>query len=305
MKLTLILLLVFSFIASAQTSEFVTFKADDDWQIHAKYSNPQNNKSFFLLLHAQKTSHTDFTNLFYHLQKHKYGYLALDLRGHGSSIYNLEGTTETYKTFALSGADNQFNKMARDIEGAIKFLASKEIGKERLIVMGSLLGANLAIKTAAIHQEVQGAITLSAVLNVNDVLSVNPMKAYGKRPLLFISGTDNKRQYKEFQLLENLAKRIAGEENVTTIIARTGLGASLLTSSTIGKILAWTKYQKLPTIVDSSTSTVNIPLSDIESLEAQEEDIIENNSGTVMPDEAEPDIETPVEEEDTIDDIEN
>ena len=271
MKAIFTFLLLLSCAIPAQSAEFVTFKADDNWQIHAKYSNPQNDKPFFLLLHAQKRSHLDFKNIFYHLQKHKYGYLALDLRGHGESIYIVEETTKTYKSFKLSGADNQFNKMARDIEGAIKFLADKEIPKDRLIVMGSLLGANLAIKTAAIHQEIRGVITLSAVLNVNYVLSVNPLKAYGKRPILFVTGTDNKRQYKEFQLLKDLAKTVSGEENITTVIEKNGAGSKLLTYNAIRKILAWTKNPKLPLIVACSTSTVNIPFSEPDDIDFEDE----------------------------------
>ncbi|MEA3306732.1 MAG: alpha/beta hydrolase, partial [Elusimicrobiota bacterium] len=229
---------------------------------------------------AQKKSLSDFNNIFPYLRRNNYGYLALDLRGHGESIYNLKETTETYKSFSLSGADNQFNKMARDIEGAIKFLESEEIPKERLIVMGAILGANLAIKTAAIHQEVRGVVTLSAVLNVNDVLSVNPLKAYGERPLLCITGTDNKRQYKEFQLLTNIAKITAGEENVTTVIAKRGFGSKLLSYTAIKKILAWVENPKLPTIVNSSTSTITIPFFEPEYMEfedmTQENTIAEN-----------------------------
>jgi len=132
MKFIIGLLFVFSFSSAAQ-SLTVTFKADDNWQIHAKYSNPQNEKPFFLLLHAQKKSHLSFKRIFYHLQKHKYGYLALDLRGHGESIYNLEkNNKKLIKSFKLSGADNQFNKMARDIEGAIKFLEEKGISKDKV-----------------------------------------------------------------------------------------------------------------------------------------------------------------------------
>ncbi|MCG2724981.1 MAG: alpha/beta hydrolase [Elusimicrobia bacterium] len=290
MRFITIPLLLFSLAISAQSAEFVTFKADDDWQIHAKFSNPKNNKPFFLLLHAQKKNLSDFKNIFPHFHRNNYGYLALDLRGHGKSVYNIDETTETYKTFALAGADNQFNKMARDIEGAIKFLESEGISKDRLIAMGSLLGANLAIKTAAIHQEIKGVITLSAVLNVNDVLSVNPLKACGERPLLFITGTDNKRQYKEFQLLKDIAKMSSGEENITTIVVKTGLGSDLLTSNVIRKILAWIKNPKLPTIVDCSTSTVNVPLPENNELyfeeppveetenEIQEDEIIEEET---------------------------
>ena len=169
--------------------------------------------------------------------------------------------------------------MARDIEGAIKFLESEEIAKDRMIVMGSLLGANLAIKTAAIHQEIQGVITLSAVLNVNDVLSVNPLKAYGKRPILFITGTDNKRQYKEFQLLKDIAKMSSGNENITTIIANRGSGAKLLNSRVIRKIFAWIKNPKLPPIFEDLNSTAiispNSNAIDFEEDEIQETEISE------------------------------
>ena len=291
MKLLSAIFLLFSIPLSGQTTEFINFQTDDNWQINAKYHNPENDKPVFILLHAQKKNLKSFKNIYRHFYKNGYGYIALDMRGHGDSLTNAEGSTETYKSFSIRGADNQFNKMTRDAEGAISFLSSQDISEDRMIIMGSVLGANLAFKVAAAHPDIMGVITLSAVFNVNDVLSVNPLKAYGKRPLLFIASANNKRRYKEFQILVNTAKLTAGEENVTTIIAKWGVGRQLLNLDTIKKILAWTNNPKLPAIVESSTCTAQVEFNDESEIDF--ENAMSDNIGEDNRDKSEEDREEP------------
>jgi hypothetical protein len=98
------------------------------------------------------------------------------------------------------------------------------------------------------------AIAISPALNVNDVLTVNPLRAYGKRPLLLIAGADRAKQYKEFQLLNDIAKMACGKSNVTVMVEGAGIGPDLVTKYTARRVLDWIKNPRLPEIVDLSTS---------------------------------------------------
>jgi hypothetical protein len=97
-------------------------------------------------------------------------------------------------------------------------------------------------------------IALSPALNVNDVLSVNPLRSYGKRPLLIVAGADRERQYKEFQLLNDIAKMACGKTNVTVMVEPKGIGPSLVNKYNVRRLLDWIKNPRLPGIVQFSTA---------------------------------------------------
>jgi alpha-beta hydrolase superfamily lysophospholipase len=233
----------------------MTLTTEDNWKLQAKYFKPVEDNPVIILIHAQKRSADEWKKLYPEMEKSDYGYLAMDMRGHGTSIVSPSGSTVTYKSFSIGGTDNEFNKMTRDVESAVNFLNSKSITDDRIILMGSVLGANLAIKTAAIRRGIKMVIAISPVTNVNDVLSVNPLRAYGKRPILIIYGAS--RYYNEFRLLNNIARSVCGRENTTTIVEAVGFGTNLLTRSTIRKIFEWLKHPSLPQVVIQSTATVH------------------------------------------------
>ncbi|GEM_PF-839086 len=253
MKQAVFSAIIFLFAANsfALKGKHVFITTDDNWTLHALYHNPYSDSQegdFFLLIHTQRKNLYEFSHFMRQIEKRGYGYLALDLRGHGKSLTAPNGSTTTYKTFRTGGIDNQYNKMTRDIDAAVKFLREHQIEEKRIILMGTILGANLAIKAAAINQNIGGVIALTPILNANDVRSVNPLRAYGKRPIFLISSARGKRQYKEFQLLNDIAKTRSGKENVTVSIQKRGVGAKLLNSYTIGQIFVWVKNFKLPTV---------------------------------------------------------
>jgi pimeloyl-ACP methyl ester carboxylesterase len=128
---------------------------------------------------------------------------------------------------------------------------------EQIVLVGSVLGANLAIKAAAIHPEISRVVAISPVLNVYDVLSVNPLRAYGARPLLMVAGAGSGRQYKEFLLLNDIAKRACGKENAAVIIESAGFGPKLITKYNVRRVLDWILNPRLPEILEVSSSTVD------------------------------------------------
>ncbi|MDQ7772157.1 MAG: alpha/beta fold hydrolase [Elusimicrobiales bacterium] len=261
---------------SQRAEEAVTFQAADGWNIHADYLPPEEGAPVVLLLHAHKSSSAEWRTFQAQLKRYGYGWLAPDLRGHGRSVTDPAGSTVTWKNFRHSGADNEYNKMIRDVDGALVFLSTRAVATERVIMAGSILGANLAIKTAAIYKEIPKVIAVSPVLNVNDVLVVNPLRAYGRKPLLMMAGANRERQFKEFQLLNDIAKISCGAENVTTLVEAKGFGAELVNRYSARRIMDWLRNSSFPPVVESSSTYVTGGLETVpwhgEATAAEEEE---------------------------------
>ncbi|NLO90877.1 MAG: alpha/beta hydrolase [Elusimicrobia bacterium] len=235
----------------------VPLVASDGWKITARYQPPQDNGKVLLFIHSAGKSKDEWAALAGRISRLGYGYLALDLRGHGESLYDAGGSSTSYRNFDKKGTTNEFNQMTRDIEAAIDYLAEQQIGEDRIILAGSGLGANLAVRAAAVCPSVPMMLLIGPTLNAaRDVLTVNPLRAYGKRQVLIIVAQQPKRIYDESVLLKAVAQLAAGQENVTFISEYKGMGTELLNYNTIPRILQWLRTPAKPPEVEVSTYTV-------------------------------------------------
>jgi len=232
----------------------VTLTTEDGWNLAARYLEAAEGAPTVVLIHTQKSDLREWDPWFKPMKRYGFGYLAMDLRGHGDSFVMPNGSTATWKSFSVDGQDNEFNRMLRDVEAALVYLSTRSVAPESTVLAGSVLGANLAIKAAAIHPEIGMVIAISPVLNVNAVLSVNPLRAYGRRPLLLIAGADRARQYTEFQILNSTAKISCGKENVLVMVEARGFGPGLVNKYNVRRVLDWIKNPRLPEIVEFSTA---------------------------------------------------
>ncbi|MDO8803504.1 MAG: alpha/beta hydrolase [Elusimicrobiota bacterium] len=248
---------VFPAAAAAQEEreeQRVTLATEDGWNLGARYLEAAAGAPTVVLIHTQKSDMREWEPWFKPMKRYGFGYLAMDMRGHGNSFVMPDGSTTTWRAFSLDGQDNEYNRMLRDVEAALVFLSTRSVAAESTVLAGSVLGANLAIKAAAIHPEIGMVIAISPVFNINDVLSVNPLRAYGRRPLLLIAGADRARQYTEFQILNGTAKISSGKENVLVIVEAKGFGPGLVNKYNVRRVLDWIKNPRLPDIVEFSTA---------------------------------------------------
>lgn len=247
----------FPITAAAQgerEEERVTLTTEDGWNLGARYLKAAEGAPTVVLIHTQKSDLGEWEPWFKPLKRYGFGYLALDLRGHGNSFVRPDGSTTTWRAFSIDGPDNEYNRMTRDVEAALAYLSTHSVTGASTVLAGSVLGANLAIKAAAMHPEIAMVIAISPVFNVNDVLSVNPLRAYGKRPVLLIAGADRARQYTEFQILNSTAKNACGKENVSVIVEARGFGPGLVNKYNVRRVLDWIKNPRLPEVVEFSTA---------------------------------------------------
>lgn len=243
-----------AYAAAEREEERVTLTTEDGWNLSGRWLKAAGDAPTLVLVHTQKSDLTEWEPLFKPLKRYGFGYLAFDLRGHGNSFVTPSGSTATWRAFSVDGQDNEFNKMLRDVEAAIAFLSTNSVTGAQTVLAGSVLGANLAIKAAAIHPEISMVIAVSPVLNVNSVLSVNPLRAYGQRPILLIAGADRARQYAEFQILNHTAQITCGKRNVTVMVEAKGFGPGLVNKYNARRVLDWVKSPRLPDIVELSTA---------------------------------------------------
>jgi pimeloyl-ACP methyl ester carboxylesterase len=240
--------------AQEREEERITLLTEDGWNLNARYLPAAQGAPTVVLVHTQRSNLQEWASWFGPMKRYGFGYLALDLRGHGNSFVAPDGSTTSWRAFSSSGSDNEYNRMLRDVEAALAFLSTNSVTGEQTVLAGSVLGANLAIKAAAIHTEISMVVAISPVLNIYDVLSVNPLRAYGRRPLLMIAGVDRAKQYKEFQLINAIAKRACGRENAAVIIEAKGFGPGLVNRYNVRRVLDWIKNPSLPELVEYSTA---------------------------------------------------
>lgn len=257
----ILFLLCFDFSFGKNLIEDVKIKTDDGWILNAKWHSPLGRRPILLFIHSQKNNLTEWKKWMPVAEKYGFGYLAIDLRGHGLSNISPDGSTTTFKSFSVNGLDNEYNKMIRDVDAALVWISSQGFTMDRVVPVGSWLGANLAVKITAINKEIPMCVAIYPSMNINDVLIVNPLRAYGKRPILIVSSSRYEKKYKEFQLLNDIARLSCGKENVFSIVEENIDGPSDLKISAIARILGWTENPKIPEIIDYnptlSTQTVS------------------------------------------------
>ena len=240
--------------AQEREEERITLTTEDGWNLNARYLQAAQGAPTLVLIHTNKSDLTEWEPWFKPMRRYGFGYLAFDLRGHGNSFVMPDGSTTTWRSFSVSGSDNEYNRMLRDVDAALTYLSTHSVTGAQTVLVGSVLGANLAIKAGALHPDIPMVIAISPALNVNDVLSVNPLRAYGRRPLLLIAGADRAKQYKEFQLLNDIAKMACGKNNVTVMVEAKGFGPDLVNKYNLRRVLDWIKNPRLPEVVDIATA---------------------------------------------------
>jgi len=139
--LALLLLLAAPCSAAQQT---VRFNTADGCALEAWYSAPSTGAYVFVETHGLGSGKGEWGPLHDELKKRGWGWLTLDLRGHGASA-SCGGKKADYRAFTA----RDWRNASRDIEAAAGWLAKKNIKPGQMIFCGASVGANLSLKAAA------------------------------------------------------------------------------------------------------------------------------------------------------------
>lgn len=173
--------------AASAASKEVPLRTADGCELSAFYLAPSSGAFVFVNTHGLGSDKEEWAPFQAALAKAGFGYLSLDMRGHGGSA-KCGGKPVSYRSFTPA----DWNAASRDIEAASAWLARKGVPLSRQVFCGASIGANLSLKAAA--EGAAGAPAGVALLSPGlDYAGVpgGPWLAAGRRFRLFIAASQD------------------------------------------------------------------------------------------------------------------
>ncbi len=190
-----------------------------------------------------------------------FGYLAIDLRGHGKSVKFEEIIDEEegeeiiepkvidYKTFARTGLDNEYNQMVRDVQAGVDYLLERGYTEQDIIFLGEGLGSNILLKSLVFYKEILMTAVLSPTLKNKDVLTASSLRLY-KNPILIAVSIEDKKSFIDASILRNIAYLSIGEGKITFLTTYQYFGTEMLDTYFPNTLAQWLKYPILPPVAE-------------------------------------------------------
>lgn len=231
----------------ADTARAIRLMTRDDLELSATYYPVSTNSAAaVMLLHAYGKAKDEWGMVPVLFQRNGIAVLSLDLRGHGDSTRRLTADgvkTLDYRTFS----PKDFTDMLLDVNQAYDWLASQPgIDNRRIAVVGSSIGANLALRYAAFNDEVAGLVLLSPGLFYRNLRTDDVITRFGKRPLCIVVSRDDAFAFESSKHLIDLRQR-AGQAVVSNeLVTCSGNlhGAAMLTGvkELSGVVFGWLEH---------------------------------------------------------------
>jgi len=166
----------------------LSLTTSDGFALVGEYLPPASpDKPGLVMLHQVGRDQSSWAALAKKFQALGFGTRVYDARGHGKS--NIRNNKKApWSMFALSGEDNDWNKMLSDLSLFINFLKDKQkVEPNRVVLIGASIGGNIALKFAAKNKDIKGIILLSPGLSYHDVKTESAAAEWDGRPCLFVS----------------------------------------------------------------------------------------------------------------------
>jgi dienelactone hydrolase len=202
--------------------EKVTYEGADGLQIVGDLYLPAGEDlPAVLLLHMLGSSRADWVDFANTLASNCYAALAVDMRGHGDTQGEVDWT-----------------KALEDLQNGLQYLENRpEINGSMVAITGASIGANMALRTAAVQPEVKTVVLLSPGLDYAGVTTEDALAQYGERPILIIASEEDTYAASSSQ---TLASQALGLVNLK-MYQGAGHGTAILTNEpdTVGMIIDW------------------------------------------------------------------
>lgn len=154
-KISIFVLTIFVMILFAQGANCKTIQKDIEFQtkdsriIKAKLSyvkTPADKYPVVLLLHSIGYSSRDWGNLINNLNSAGYAVIAMDLRGHGQSVYDKTFHKKSWVYFT----NKSYQKFPSDVIGIVNQAQAqtKNLDMKNMAIVGADIGANTAVLAA-------------------------------------------------------------------------------------------------------------------------------------------------------------
>ncbi len=194
------------------------------------YPVEQSKPPGLVLIHMSGSNRQSWSRFAQDAQRDGIASIAIDLRGHGDS------TTDRrldYRNFMTS----DWSKTLNDIDAAKHALLANGINPENIARVGADIGANLALRYAVDHTDIQAVVMLSPGLNYHGINAETDVVAYGKRPILLMTTDGDSYSASSCPVLKEKAvgqcelREYAGSSHGTDILDAVDLAS--------GQILLW------------------------------------------------------------------
>lgn len=183
---------VVALVASAQTTRVVHFNTTDYVGIAGTYYPvDQPHVPAVLLIHSvhrDRNVWADFATL---LQHNGLAVLAIDLRGHGESDRKLTAEGPV-KIDSRDLTSRDYQDMLLDVEAAVNWLqAQPGIDGKHVALIGESVGANIALRYAAVNEDLAAVVLFSPGINYRGIRTDDVMHQFGRTPFhIFVSQND-------------------------------------------------------------------------------------------------------------------
>lgn len=213
----------------------------DHFQVAYELKRAPDPKGAVLLLHGLGTNLDEWYTFGKALRRDGWTTMALDLRGHGDSLY--AGKEEVRWTeMNAEGRRSSFH----DVEAAVRHLkVHVPEAEQNLWIIGSSFGSSLALVYAAAHPDIQGAVLLSPGLIYGDIQTEEAARKFRSRVLLAAAEDD----FGAVQEAGNLFGWIPSQNKKMLTRPKGGHGAQMLDEAEDLKkeILEWLNQQSSKT----------------------------------------------------------
>ncbi len=166
--------------------EKVNFQTEDGVKIVGHYYLGGKADLAFLLVHMRPATKESYKELAKFLQEKGYSSLAIDLRGHGESIESTRGLLDYNK---MTPEEEQASIL--DLESASKFLEKEGFEKQKQVLVGASIGANLSFQFLHDHPEILGVVLLSPGLNYRGIILEKYKEGISGEKILAIFAKDD------------------------------------------------------------------------------------------------------------------
>jgi dienelactone hydrolase len=185
--LSILLVLTILATASAQTVRPLRLTTIDDVGISAAYyPTTADPAPAVVLLHDFGRSRDEWISFAGLLQRNGIAALAIDLRGHGESTRKLTAQGPQ-RVDVHDFTPRDFEDMLLDVEAAFDWIADQPgIDKHRIGLVGSSLGANVALRYAAFNEDLAALLLLSPGMTYRGLRADEPMRKLGPIPLRLV-----------------------------------------------------------------------------------------------------------------------
>jgi dienelactone hydrolase len=175
-----------------------------------------------ILVHGLAKSREDWEGIAPVLQRNGIAAVTFDLRGHGGSTRRLTADGPQlvdYRNFR----PRDFHDMLLDLNAVYDWLADQPgIDRHRIGILGANLGANLALRYAAVNEDIAAVLLFSPALKPQDVKPDNSILKLGPRPLRIVVARGDADSFQATKKLLQLRKDAGQAVEASEITASTG-----------------------------------------------------------------------------------